>query len=54
VLIDFDACHPDGAQLTKRPQLGYKQTKSSTENDWHGLTKVTVEIMLREVVEDRA
>jgi len=50
VLIDFDACRPDGAPLTKGALLGYKdpeQTKSSKENDWHGLNEV--EKMLREV-----
>jgi len=50
VLIDFDACRPGGVPLTKGALLGYKdpeQTKSSKENDWHGLN--AVEKMLREV-----
>ena len=52
MLIDFDACLPDGKPLRKWPLLGYidaEQTMSSYTNDWYGLRKV--EEKLRAVFE---
>jgi len=55
MLIDFDACLPDGVPLRKWPLLGYidsEKTMSRKKNDWYGLSKV--EEKLRSVLRGSA